>query len=137
MRQKTIQVYLDQLVSLWSSLQKIEDFLEDYIHTSENAQTFNVLGITEEEKKKMKEACMKEILAEKNSLQSWMKSALAQYGEYKTGEMLQRTFCTEPGLLLTGFTEDSLLKIAREQLGKEKGGTKRSKDRPFSKEVWT
>ena len=95
-----------------------------------------VLGITVEEKKQMKDACRKEILAEKNSLQSWMKSALAQYGEYKTCEMLQRTFCTEPGLLLTGFTEDSLLKIAREQLAHQKGGTKRSKDRPFSKQVW-
>ena len=84
----------------------------------------------------MKEACIKEILDEKNNLQKWMNEALAQYGEYKTCEMLQRTFCTEPGLLLTGFTEDSLLKIARDQLAHQKGGTKRSKDRPFSKQVW-
>ena len=94
------------------------------------------VGITEVERKQMKEACRTAVLAEKKSLQNWMRSGVAQYGEYRTCEMLQRTFCTEPGLLLTGFTEDSLLKIARDQLAHQKGGTKRSKDRPFSKQVW-
>ena len=89
-------------------------------------------GITEEEKKKLKDD-----MDEKNSLQKWMKEALAQYGEYRTCEMLRRIFRNEPGLLLTGFKEDSLLKIAREQLGKERGETKRSKNRPFSKEAST
>lgn len=87
------------------------------------------LGITKEEKKKIIEACWKK----KKSLQDWMKVALAQYGEYKTCEALQRTFRNETGLLLTGFMEDSLLKIATGQKANEQ---KKGETKNFSEEVW-
>ena len=70
------------------------------------------------------------MLAEKENLQGWMKVAVGEHGEHRTCEMLRTTFRNEPGLLLSGFTEDSLLKIAR------KGGETKSKTLPFSKEVF-
>ena len=71
------------------------------------------------------EQCQR-ITKERKQFYTWVKDTTGQWAEEKLFDKLTTMFSDEPCLLVSGFTENILLKVVRENLQKEGRGSEMS-----------